>query len=152
MNVELLLQTALKYEGYPGICSSKNPGRGDDPTGFDCSGFIVYVLREIGFPLDKSIRSASHFFDKVGILIHEEYAVHGDLIFFSRRGLHPTHMGILTGPHHYISSPGTTDSKVCVREIPRGPIKPREGSIYSHNPIGFKRLAVPRGRWQQILC
>ncbi|HZS43146.1 MAG TPA: NlpC/P60 family protein [Candidatus Paceibacterota bacterium] len=140
MNRELFVSTALKYEGYPCLSAAKNPGKGYGPAGFHCSGYIIFLLRELGFPLLPSILTARQLFDLVGILVHEECAERGDLIFFSRHGRWPTHVGILLDETSYLSSPGITDSVVCIREIPHCRFNKKPGIIYAQSPIGYKRL------------
>jgi len=153
---ERFAEEALKYFGFP---SSPYLGaeNGQDENGFDCSGFIVFLLRKIGFPLSEEIRHCNEFFDFFGILIHEEFAGKGDLIFFSRNGLVPTHMGILLSSPvkeiaYYIHSPGKYNKKVIVSNLFKDKIPFAIGQIYSVNPIGYKRLAVKikNKRYQQI--
>ncbi len=153
MNKETFVEAALKQLGAPSILY-RNPKDGISIEGFDCSGFIVFCLDEISFPYDKSIRHCNEFFDSFGVLVHEDFFSRGDLIFLSRDGSRPTHIGIMIDRKSYIHAPGTNDSKVCIEEIPREIIVPKNtknSTLYSRNPIGFKRLTIPNGRWKTLL-
>lgn len=121
---------------------------GQDPiSGFDCSGFIRFCLLMNEFP-DDIPRHTSQMFDTFGILVHYEARRRGDLIYFSRDGLRPTHMGILISSSEYIHAPGVNNTNVEIKEITQKAIKWRsENQLYFTNPIGVKRLAVSSGRW-----
>ncbi|MFA6463604.1 MAG: NlpC/P60 family protein [Candidatus Paceibacterota bacterium] len=153
MNKETLAEIALKYLGAPSIryCG---PEHGKSPEGFDCSGFIDFCLNELSFPYDKTIRHCNEFFDSFGILVHEDCISCGDLVFFSRDGFRPTHVGIMLDKETYIHSPGTSNSIVSVSEISKEPIVTKRTDhsvIYSHNPIGYKRLVFSNSRWKTLL-
>lgn len=104
----------------------------------------------------RPIRHANEFWDHYGVLVHEESVQKGDLVFFSRTGLFPTHIGIVSGSDEYIHSPGKDGTsveraKISSREDP----KPIEDSIYVKNPIGYKSPTVslksPTYRYHQKL-
>ena len=147
-----LLYEALSYIHYPSIryCGKD---KGKDPTGFDCSGFIIYLLHELEIPVPPHIRHCNEIFDEFGILIHPEYATPGDLIFLSRDGTRPTHIGIMLNKYKYIHAPGSNNSKVCIDDIPTFTPKPHSHAIYSHNPIGYKRISISISteRWKKLL-
>lgn len=120
--------------------------------GFDCSGFVTYLLASIRFPLSRTIRHCSEYFDSFGVLVHQQRATIGDLIFFSRYGDRPTHMGILISPDEYIHAPGVNGTAVRIESYKVEPIlNTRNNQLYYQNPIGFKRLATGSGRWKNIL-
>ena len=142
---------AVKYT--PG-----HPELGQSPEqGFDCSGFVRYVLEkaDINIPdyLDinggqKPIRHANEFFDHYGIAVHHDLHEPGDLIFFSRDGYSPTHVGIVIDLDNYIHSPGKRGSRVRVDPIEEESILPLKAGglfriLYSKNPIGYKSPAIP---------
>ena len=52
------IQTALSYLGTPYIWG------GDDPSGFDCSGFVVECLKSIGFIGENEDYTANRLFQK----------------------------------------------------------------------------------------
>ena len=121
-------------------------------TGFDCSGFVVHVLGRAGLRLGgfidlggivRPIRHAREMWDNFGVAVHEP--ILGDLVFFSRRGVVPTHVGIMEDPETMIHAPGVDGSKVrrepVVQSSITGVTLPRhEGmrQIYVRNPIGYK--------------
>ncbi|HKX24093.1 MAG TPA: NlpC/P60 family protein, partial [Candidatus Saccharimonadales bacterium] len=90
----------------------RNPEEGQSPErGFDCSGFVRFVLSAAGLAvpsfigqdgLERPTRHANEFWDSYGIPIHDEARQPGDLIFFSREGDRPTHIGILRDAETYI--------------------------------------------------
>ena len=124
---------------------------GDSPDyGFDCSGLVSYLCRQIYFPLDSNIRHANEFFDKSGPQVHLRKRKEGDLVFFSGKGNAPTHMGILLDKNYYIHSPGKDGSRINIaRLIVRHIRNTSEDAFYDHNPIGFRRLLISGSRWFQ---
>ena len=154
---EALVLAAKRYIGYKAT-SYQGPKNGKDPSnGFDCSGFVAFLLQQIGFPLPEnySLRHVNEFFDHLGIYIDFEFREAGDLVFFSYNryvGQRPTHMGIMVDPNHYIHSPGQNNSVTLVEELNEEIIPDVPEQIYRTNPIGFKRLTLPtrRGRWQRF--
>lgn len=80
-----LLDEAQLYLGVP------YKAAGNDPTGFDCSGFTCYVFEKQGVKLPR--RAADQFAFCQPISAHEAKA--GDLVFFSN-GTEVNHVGILT--------------------------------------------------------
>ena len=119
-------------------------------TGFDCSGLVVYVLTQARVPVPKEVRHTSEFFDHFGVFVHKYRA--GDLVFFSKEGKAPIHMGIMINDTEYIHSPGRNGTKVSIAKMKREPIPyQRDDQIYLENPIGFKAPTIFRNRWQQIV-
>jgi cell wall-associated NlpC family hydrolase len=93
----------------------------------------------------RPIRHANEFWDSYGVPIHDEFRQPGDLIFFSRKGSFPTHIGIVRDEESYIHAPGTSESKVEVRPISYERIA-ADGiarQLYARNPIGFKSPTMP---------
>jgi cell wall-associated NlpC family hydrolase len=156
MNVEQFVAKALKYEGYPSILY-KGFNYGKDESGFDCSGFIYFLLEQFNMANPK-IRHCNEYFDFFGILIH--YGLHkkGDLVFFSKNGMCPTHVGIMISGTKYIHSPGKDKTEIKTKTLKKKAITPKIQNnntkyelIYKTNPIGFKRIALRNGRYQQLL-
>ncbi len=108
------------------------------------------MLIRAGIYVPESIRHASEFLDKFGILV-QRYRP-GDLVFFSREGRAPKHMGIMINDMEYIHSPGRNGTKVILAELKREPIRLQyPDQLYLENPVGFKTPTVQNGRWQRII-
>lgn len=65
--------TALQYRGVPYVFG------GADPSGFDCSGFIMFVYAQYGVSLPHSVRSQ----DALATQISEADAQPGDVVMFN---------------------------------------------------------------------
>jgi cell wall-associated NlpC family hydrolase len=144
-----LVNLALEYVGYPAI-KYRSPSEGKSPQGFDCSGFVQYCLLKSGYDLHANplngrlIRHSEEFLDWFGIMVHEKAKKPGDLIFFSRNGFRPNHVGIYLGDDHFIHSQGKDSMTVDISHLDeRNGIKfnPSRGKeqIYYKNPIAYKR-------------
>lgn len=108
------------------------------------------MLTQAGIPIPNDIRHASEFLDKFGV--YTQIYRPGDLIFFSKEGRAPKHMGIVINGTEYIHSPGRYGTNVAVAEIKREPIPLKyNDQLYLENPIGFKAPTIINGRWQQII-
>lgn len=92
----------------------------------------------------RPIRHANEFWDSYGVPLHDECRQPGDLIFFSRRGSFPTHIGVVRDEESYIHAPGTAESKVGIQPISYETIAKggMERQFYIRNPIGFKSPTV----------
>ncbi|MBA3736055.1 MAG: C40 family peptidase [Actinobacteria bacterium] len=86
---------AMRYLGVPYVWG------GASPSGFDCSGLVVYVFAKIGVSLPHSTYSLWN----VGSPVSRDQLQAGDLIFFSGLG----HMGIYIGGGQFIHAPHTGD-------------------------------------------
>lgn len=156
MTRELLVRTAMEYIGAPAL-PYNGAENGMSVWGFDCSGLISFLLKEIGFP-KKIPRHANELFDNFGVFIHEEMVKKGDLVFFSNRnrGLVPDYVGIMVSKTQFIHSPGKDGDCVKVSKLTHSLIKASKEAvweqIYFQNPIGFKRLAISSGRYKQIIA
>ncbi len=74
---------------------------GESPSGFDCSGLVVYVYRQIGISLP-------HYTGSLwgqGVPVSRSDLQPGDLVFFNGLG----HMGIYAGGGSFIHAPHTGD-------------------------------------------
>lgn len=89
--------TALALRGTP----YRNGG--DDPTGFDCSGFVHYVFGQHGVPLPRETRRQ---FD-VGRVVAPALLEPGDLVFFSTVAPGPSHVGIAVGGDQFVHAPSS---------------------------------------------
>jgi cell wall-associated NlpC family hydrolase len=144
-----------------------HPELGQSPeTGFDCSGFVRFVLTQVGLHIpdyigmdncQRPIRHTNEFWDHYGVIVGGE-PEGGDLIFFARHGLWPTHIGIVRDGESYIHAPGRDSTKVRVADIRKEIVRVRtEGGriLYPSNPIGYKApteaIASPTYRYHQRL-
>lgn len=131
----------------------RGPEYGMDPSqGFDCSGFVLHCLRQLRerYPailIPNDIRHANEMFDRMGIVVHSQLASPGDMVFFSRTGRMPTHVGFIYQVDQFdglvmIHAPGLPDTHVETAPIECGsiPVTSTSGRIYAYNPIGYKRL------------
>lgn len=85
---------------------------GTTAAGFDCSGFILYVLKK--FNVDNLPRT-SQSQAKVGTAVAKENLRSGDLVFFNTLGTGISHAGIYLGNDqfaHSSSSKGVRISKL----------------------------------------
>lgn len=141
---------ALKAREYLGNPANKYSGPRNGMSqieGFDCSGFITRVLQDVGITVD--IRHCNEYFDKFGVSVHFGLHRAGDLVFFSRDGITPTHMGIVTQHNRYIHSPGKAGTCIDEVELKASVIRSRsEYARYLKNPIGIKRVTAELGRWR----
>lgn len=97
-----VVDIALQYLGVPYVYG------GSTPDGFDCSGFVQYVYRQVGVSLPRTSRAqygvGQHIAaDRVDLLQP------GDLVFFGTNGdpsrVH--HVGMYVGGGNYIHAPYT---------------------------------------------
>lgn len=152
MKREEFVSLAVSYLGFPAV-GYKGSNVGDSEDGFDCSGFINFLLRKADYP-HLVPRHASELFDTFGILIHEQFVEAGDLVFISNRGgTYPDHVGIMIAHDRYIHSPGRNGTFICTSRVDKKLIEPannKAAQIYYMNPIGFKRITIPNGRYQKM--
>jgi cell wall-associated NlpC family hydrolase len=87
---------AMRYLGVPYRWGGASPS-----TGFDCSGFTMYVFAQIGVSLPHY--AAAQF--RMGVPVSKSQLEPGDLVFF--RGL--GHMGMYIGGGNFIHAPSTGD-------------------------------------------
>lgn len=151
-----IVEIATQYLGYPSRhYDPDTENHGCDEDGFTCSGFVRFVLTKAGVEIPPHIRHAREFFDFFGVTIHESQKKPGDLVFFSRHGIYPNHVGIVVSDKQCIFSTGMRKGSVVKKNIHRNyktkidPTDPKV--IYTKNPIGYKRIAFPAGTHQNIL-
>ena len=87
---------ALQYLGVPYVWGGSSPS-----TGFDCSGFIMFVFAQVGVYLPH--HAASQF--SYGTPVSREQLAAGDLVFFNGLG----HAGIYIGGCQFVHDPHTGD-------------------------------------------
>jgi cell wall-associated NlpC family hydrolase len=86
---------AMQYLGVPYVWG------GASPSGFDCSGFVMYVFAQVGVSLPH--HAASQF--NYGVSVSRDELQPGDLVFFDGLG----HVGIYIGGGQFIHAPHTGD-------------------------------------------
>jgi cell wall-associated NlpC family hydrolase len=86
---------AMQYLGVPYVWG------GASPSGFDCSGFSMYVFAQIGVSLPH--HAASQY--GMGSPVSRSELAPGDLVFFNGLG----HMGIYIGGDQFIHAPHSGD-------------------------------------------
>jgi peptidoglycan DL-endopeptidase CwlO len=90
-----LVDIAMRYLGIPYVYA------GADPSGFDCSGFTMYVYAQVGISLPHN--AAMQF--GMGTPVSYDQLAPGDLVFFYGLG----HVGMYIGGGNFIHSPHTGD-------------------------------------------
>jgi peptidoglycan DL-endopeptidase CwlO len=86
---------AMQYLGIPYVYG------GASPSGFDCSGFIMYVFGQVGVSLPHNAAAQYGY----GTPVDRSQLQPGDLVFFNGLG----HAGIYVGGGSFIHSPHTGD-------------------------------------------
>ena len=73
---------------------------GTTPRGFDCSGYMQYLYKEVGMTIPRTAFQQS----KVGISVKIKNLKKGDLLFFKtdRRPIPVTHVGMYIGDKKFI--------------------------------------------------
>ena len=90
-----LVGIAMQYLGVPYVWG------GSSPSGFDCSGLVVYVYGQLGISLPHYTGSLW----QMGSYVSRDQLEPGDLVFFNGLG----HMGIYIGGGQFIHAPHTGD-------------------------------------------
>jgi cell wall-associated NlpC family hydrolase len=88
---------AMRYLGVPYVWG------GASPSGFDCSGFVMYVFAQVGISLPHYTVAQWNYPDAVSVPRSELQP--GDLVFFAGLG----HVGIYVGGGNFIHAPHTGD-------------------------------------------
>ena len=93
-----IVAEASKYLGVPYVWG------GTTPSGFDCSGLVQYVLRDLGIDISRVTQTQC----KEGQPVAKGDLQPGDLVFFESNGdVH--HVGIYIGNGQMIHAPRTGD-------------------------------------------
>jgi cell wall-associated NlpC family hydrolase len=77
---------------------------GNDPAGFDCSGFTQYVFGRQGIVLPRDVKSQFG----IGQPVEPTQIEPGDLIFFNTIGSGASHVGIALGGGAFVHAPSST--------------------------------------------
>jgi peptidoglycan DL-endopeptidase CwlO len=108
---------AMQYLGVPYVWG------GASPSGFDCSGFVMFVFAQVGVSLPHHAASIYNY----GVPVSRDRLEPGDLVFFDGLG----HMGIYIGNGQFIHAPHTGD---VVK------ISSLDESWYSATFVGARRI------------
>ena len=117
--IHTVIMTGRSYMGVPYVWG------GEDPSGFDCSGFIQYVYGKHGINLP---RTADIQFN-VGKVVKRGDEKPGDLVFFETYCPGPSHVGIYLGRDYFLhasSSRGVTVDRLS-------------GDFFAQRYLGAKR-------------
>jgi len=109
---------AMQYLNVPYVWG------GASPSGFDCSGLVMYVYGQVGISLP---HNAAMMYSSVGVSVSREELQPGDLVFFDGLG----HMGLYIGGGQFIHAPHTGD---VVK------ISSLSDSWYASTYVGAKRV------------
>jgi hypothetical protein len=94
------VQIAERYLGVPYVWGGADPA-----TGFDCSGLVMYVYRQLG--IDLLHFSGAQFHE--GAPVPFDALAPGDLVFFDAGPLGPGHVGMYVGGDRFIQAPHSGD-------------------------------------------
>ena len=86
---------AMQYLGVPYAWG------GASPSGFDCSGFVMYVFAQVGVSLPHNAAAQYGY----GVPVSSDQLQPGDLVFFDGLG----HVGIYIGGGQFVHSPHSGD-------------------------------------------
>ena len=92
-----VLATAMGLRGSP------YRSGGNDPAGFDCSGFVRYVFAQHGRSLPREVREQF----AVGARIERDEVRPGDLVFFETVSPGASHVGIALGGDEFVHAPSS---------------------------------------------
>ncbi|MGH3039454.1 MAG: NlpC/P60 family protein [Gaiellaceae bacterium] len=107
---------AMQYLGTPYVWG------GSSPSGFDCSGFVMYVFSRAGVSIPRTVSTQY----AVGVAVSRSALQPGDIVFFNGLG----HNGIYIGGNQFIHSPHTGDVvKISAMT-----------GYYSSNYVGARRI------------
>ncbi len=96
---------------------------GSSPSGFDCSGFVYFLLRE-QLGLMNLPRRASEQYYQMGTPVDKEDLSVGDLVFFTTYKAGPSHVGVYIGDGSFVHA-SSAGGKVRVNSLSDGYYKKR---------------------------
>ena len=120
---EQIVQMAMQYMGV------RYRSGGSSPSGFDCSGFTLYLYGQLGYSLP---HSATSQYKNCGTYVTKSDLQPGDLVFFSDSGHAIGHVAIYIGNGEIIHARSSTH---CVTT------NSLSMSYYVSHYVGAKRIA-----------
>lgn len=117
-----ILQTALGFRGVPYRYGGENP-----TTGFDCSGFVRFVMAQHQLTLPRT--AAEQF--QIGRRVSARDVQAGDLVFFSTVAPGASHVGLAISSDEFVHAPATS-GVVRVERL--------EWSYWQSRFVGARRL------------
>ncbi|MCR4398915.1 MAG: NlpC/P60 family protein [Firmicutes bacterium] len=101
---------------------------GTTPGGFDCSGFVYYVLNACGIEAPRALDAQF----AIGLPVRRNEIRAGDLVFFSTYKSGPSHVGIYLGDGTFIHASSARKSVT---------VTPIDKPFYVKNWVGARRVA-----------
>jgi uncharacterized protein YgiM (DUF1202 family) len=103
---------------------------GASPSGFDCSGFVYYLLHD-QFGMRNLPRRASEQYYQMGSQVDKEDLAPGDLVFFTTYKVGPSHVGVYIGDGNFVHA-SSAGGKVQINSLSEG--------YYKRRLIGARRI------------
>lgn len=114
-----VLATALDLRGTPYRLG------GADPSGFDCSGFVQYVLRQHAVDMPRTV------IEQFQVGARTRDIAPGDLVFFQTEGSKASHVGIALDGESFVHAP---NSRGVVR------VERLDSSYWASRFVGARRV------------
>ncbi|MEP0813953.1 MAG: SH3 domain-containing protein [bacterium] len=119
-----LINRALSLRGTPYRWSGESPG------GFDCSGFIYYLI-QTATGVNDLPRSAADMYRDLGVSVDKEDLRPGDLVFFTTYKAGASHVGLYLGDGDFVHA-SSAQGEVTISNMSEG--------YYKERFIGAKRV------------
>lgn len=117
-----IIDTAKKYMGVPYVWG------GDQPSGWDCSGFTQYVMKENGITLPRT--AAEQY--ATGTPVEKNALQPGDLVFFTTYKAGASHVGFYMGNNQFIHA-SSVAKQVTISSL--------DEQYYADHYIGARRYS-----------